>query len=192
MTKFDQNQVARLNARLVVPMAIGDILSYHLDIEEEIQYGLHEALSEVDPDSALLIIALSAGQIARLMAQHMPIAGALAVEAEKIVYEYGPEWLANDNQGPVDEEALMALLKNIPEDLESLADLLDTLQHQMNQPDDPVSVLCDILSIQARAHMEIADYMLKEIENISDEGDIAESAQFPGDNIILFPVHLRQ
>lgn len=193
MAILTDEQVARLQTHLVIPSAVGDILRYDLDIEDDMQYGLHEALCEIDPDSALLAIALSAKQLAMRFTADIPVAGSLSLEADKIIEEYGPEWLTNFNQGPIDEDALHGILQNVPEDLECLADLIDALGNGLIDQMRPEVILCDILSIQARAHMEIADYMLKEINGSNAEADeeLIDMDAYRGDNIILFPAHLR-
>lgn len=201
MTYLTEEQLTKLHTHLVVPIAVGDILYNNLAVEDDTQYGLHEALSEIDPDSALLAIAVSAKHIALRFARDIPVAAALSIEAGKIIDDYGPDWLTNYSNGPLDEDRLFETLRHVPEDLESIADLLETLRFGIPDTNDPAARLCDILAIQARAHMEIADYILKEIEG--DEGELfdlcnmvapkkpaAEAAN--GDNIILFPIHRRQ
>lgn len=190
---LNDTQLALLHTHLVVPLAIGDILYGELALTDDVQYELHEALSEVDPDSALLAIAVGAKHIAQALQENSPIAAALSIECDKILDEYGPEWLSNYHKGPVDEDRLYDLLQHIPEDLESLADLLDTLCLGVEDAEDPVKKLCDILSIQARAHMEIADFILTELayeegENLAGAYS-AHMVPDKADNIILFPIH---
>lgn len=194
MSQLSERDLSLLHTHLIVPIAVGDIIYNNLPVDDEGQYALHEALSEIDPDSALLAIAISAKHIALQGVKDSPTAGALSIEAGKIIDEYGPEWLMNYKKGPINEDALQAMLRHVPEDLESLAELLDIL-HVTWADKESLSKLCRILSIQARAHMEIADFILTELE--SDEGETSLAAdimgtQTPsGDNIILFPIHLR-
>lgn len=204
MSAVTKEDVARLHAYLIVPVAVSDALVCAAPLDGETQYGLHVALSEIDPDSALLAIALSAHRIAADFAHKIPVAGALKMESNKIIDDYGPEWLANYHNHPVAGEQLMELLSHVPEDLESLADLLESLQASIRDTLDPAHTLCSVLAIQARAHMEIADYVLSELEAERD-GDIMEedgvcsfssptlyAEETPGSNIILFPMHRRR
>lgn len=186
MSSLHDQQLARLHAKLVVPMAIGDILYTENAMAADIQYGLHEALSEMDPDAALLAICLAARHITMRFAPHIPVAVILEVEAEKLVIEYGSEWLNNIDDGPVDEDSLYDLLRFLPEDLECVADLLDSLKLLIQDSHEAAAQLCDILSIQARAHMEIADFMMSQIEQPSE---IVMQTHSEGvqDNIIIFP-----
>jgi len=97
------------------------------------------------------------------------------------------------------------LLKTVTEDLEALADLMDALCADLSCVGESTPVLSNLLSIQARAHMEITDFILSEtpltdefgIEFCLDEdvletpSDMAmtqqmEKDKLTGDNIILF------
>jgi len=204
MAAVTEKDVARLHAYLVVPIAVAEAMMEQKPMEEDAKYALHVALSEIEPDSALLAIALSAQRIALEFRHTIPVAAALKIEADSIVGEYAPEWLANYHRHPVQGENLFDLLCHVPEDLESLADLLITLQAMLPDCDHPAHTLCGILAIQARAHMEIADYVLTELENDLVAGfDESRAGQdyfnaplcftrTAGDNIILFPLHRRR
>lgn len=196
MSLLNEQQLALLHTYLMVPIAVGDYLYNNTRVSDDGQYALHEALSEIDPDSALLAIAISAKHIALRYVNHIPVAAALSLEASKIIDDYGPDWLANYRGAPLDEDSLRESLSHVPEDLESLADLLDAVRLTLSDSEDPCLILCDILSIQARAHMEIADYILTELDRDEGEGfcaaDYSTASAPAGDNIILFPIHLRQ
>lgn len=196
MSLLNEQQLALLHTYLMVPIAVGDYLYNNTKVSDDGQYALHEALSEIDPDSALLAIAISAKHIALRYVNYIPVAAALSLEASKIIDDYGPDWLANYRGAPLDEDALRESLSHVPEDLESIADLLDAVRQALTDSEDPCIILCDVLSIQARAHMEIADYILTELDRDDGEGfavaDYTAAAVPSGDNIILFPIHLRQ
>ncbi|NQZ14101.1 MAG: hypothetical protein HRT94_04655 [Alphaproteobacteria bacterium] len=212
-----KEQIEHLHTKLVVPVAVGDILTYGLTVEPDMQYGMHEALSEIDPDSALLAIALSAQQIAGASQASYPIASALYNEATDILNDYGPGFIRDLKRGSIPEKDFIDILVNVPEDLEALADILDALCADIidktQDEENPSYVIARILSIQARAHMEIASFILEEAEkdenrffsiqdsNPEDEELFAEDEQPTlsevsdtpplEDNIILFPIHLR-
>lgn len=204
MSALSKEDVARLQSYLVVPVAISDALSSAAPVEGDAQYALHVSLSEIDPDSALLAIALGAYRIAQEHVGHIPVASALKMEADKIIQDYAPDWLAHYHNNPIQGDDLYDLLCHVPEDLESLADLLESLQISIRDPQDPSHTLCGVLAVQARAHMEIADYVLNELENefqetlLSDEErdafktPVLYADEKPGSNIILFPVHRRR
>lgn len=204
MNAVSKEDVARLHTYLVVPVAVSDAILSAAPIDGDTQYAMHMALSEIDPDSALLAIALSAHRIAVDFAHEIPVAAALKMESQKIIDDYAPEWLANYHNHPVCGDDLYDLLKHVPEDLESLADILETLQASLRDPQDPAYTLCSVLAVQARAHMEIADYVICELE-AEREGGLEDfdgicSYQNPTlyspagfeNNVILFPVHKRR
>lgn len=202
MSAVTKEDIAKLHSYLVVPMAVNDLLSNATQMGGEDQYALHVMLSEIEPDSALLAIALSAQCIASQFYKDIPVATALQMESSKIISDYGPDWLDNFHNHPVQGDDLFDLLCHVPEDLEALADLLDSLQASIRDENHPAHAICTVLSVQARAHMDIADYVLTELENemagLEEDADgicaapsaaIVESFGQNGDNIILFPVH---
>jgi len=196
---LSKSQIEKLREHLIVPLAVGDILYHDLDVEPDMQYGLHMALSEIDPDSALLAIALCAQDIAAKTMMRAPIAAALHHEATNIIEDYGPTWLHHFKVGPMAENDFEAVLETVPEDLEALADLMDALCADLGEENTPTVLLGNLLSIQARAHMEIADYILSEMEyersvQYSEtqgtpikERELIDLDDHVGNNIILFP-----
>ncbi|MCI5060648.1 MAG: hypothetical protein MRY79_06220 [Alphaproteobacteria bacterium] len=163
--KLSDYQINELERHLIVPQAIGDILHHGLEVEPDMQYGLHMALSEIDPDSALLAIALCAQKIAQKAQKTVPIAMALTAEAEYVLNIYGPTWLADHKKGPgaLSREHYEEILRTVPEDLEGLADLMDALSADMEDQDPAITDLTNLLSIQARAHIQITEFVLEEI-----------------------------
>ena len=188
MSEFSNEQLARLHTKLIVPFVVGDVLKNNEDMSPSIQYALHEALSEMDPDTALLAIALSTGHIAARLCPDVPVSCALKLETEKVVNEYGPDWLAHaDGNIPTREgEDLFNVLEHIPEDLEAIADILDATRAHLDVS-DPIAEICNILSMQARAHMEIADYILTELEGREIQKAPYDHATATGQNVIVFP-----
>lgn len=196
---LSQDQIRILEQQLVIPSAIGDILEYNLKVEEEMQYGLHMALSEIDPDAALLAIALGLRGIAEKCLEEMPMASPLFYESSNILRDYAPTWLRYKKDIPMPTEKYKEMLETIPEDLEALADIADALGAEMKDLNDPYYLGCftliSVFSIQARAHMEIANFILQEIEKdrpiediIAPKDEDVEPSIEAGNNIILFPV----
>ncbi len=196
---LSQNEIDQLRQHLIVPLAVGDILHHDLPVEEDMQYGLHMALSEIDPDSALLAIALCAQDIASKAMMRAPIAAALYQEAAHILEEYGSTWLHHHRTGPMPENDFESILQTVPEDLEAMADLMDALIADLNEDNSNITLLGNLLSIQGRAHMEIADYILTEIEyerllsatdqqeERAGQRDQIDLDAHIGNNIIVFP-----
>ena len=198
--QLTEDQLDILQRHLIVPVAVSDILYHDLDVEPDMQYGLHMALSEIDPDSALLAIALCANHLAKKCLNAAPIALCLQKEAGDIIIEYGPTWLRHYQNPPIAPEIFEEILETVPEDLEALADLMDALCADLNNTGAPIISLANLLSIQARAHMEIAGYILAEIalekasgkqtEDGTDSGggaDLIDMGTYKDSNIVLFP-----
>lgn len=204
---LSENQVEKLRQHLIVPLAVSDILNHDLAVEPDMQYGLHMAISEIDPDSALLAIALCASEIAAKNMIHAPIAAGLYQEANNIIEEYGPTWLYHHQHGPMSSEKFEEVLDTVAEDLEALADLMDALVADLSEIlplESPTEILANLLSIQARAHMEIADFILEEIafekatkeHQETGEGEaptksLIDMDAYKGSNIVLFPGTVR-
>lgn len=196
-----EDQLEKLREHLIVPLAVSDILRHDLEVEPDMQYGLHMALSEIDPDSALLAIAICASDIAEKHLSNSPIAAGLQNEAKNIIEDYGPTWLHHHTRGPMSSDEFEGVLQTVPEDLEAMADLLDALSADLMQDQNTSVLLANLLSIQARAHMEIADYILAEIafeKAAKESSDSGETTKMPtkelidmdaykGNNIVLFP-----
>ncbi len=197
-----EDQFEQLRQQLIVPLAVRDILGFDLNVEPEMQYGLHMALSEIDPDSALLAIAICAQDIANKAIHAAPIAHALTVQCNTILNEYGPLWLRNNLNAPIPSHVYQEILDTAPEDLECIADLLDALEADLGEDMGAMTPLIKLLSIQARAHMEIADFVLAEIayeKQVTDNREISPQFGYvqdqveqvieanTSDNIIVFP-----
>jgi hypothetical protein len=178
-----------LQASLIVPVIVGDIMLGTEPLDDEARYALHDSLCEIDPDSALLAIALAAQHVAAPFVGKIPVAIAVKYESEKLLQEYGPEWLANYQGGPVNEDVLFELLQTLPEDLEALADLLDAMSTSIVH-DETARALCEILSVQARAHMDVADYIIGELEAAlyGTPQEAMEPAHTNTNNVIEFPL----
>lgn len=154
-TLLSERELIRLHRDLVAPVAVHEIIHGHDELDETARYTLDVMIAELQPDTALLCIALCAAHVAETHATYLPIAGSLGFEASRIVHEYGPLWLANADRrlNPSHEREVLDLLDQMPEDFESLADLLDALHGQLIETTDS-AVLCDILSQNARAFID--------------------------------------
>ncbi len=196
-----EDQFEQLRQHLIVPLAMSDILQHDLEVEADMQYGLHMALSEIDPDSALLAIALCALDIAEKNIIHSPIAAGLKKDATAIIEDYGPTWLRHYKNGPMAPETFESILDTVPEDLEAMADLMDALCADLENNGSATIILSNLLSIQARAHMEIADFILAEMafdkatkkaeesgdSSLAPTKDLIDMDAYTGNNILIFP-----
>lgn len=163
---LSNKDLATLTNRLQTPVIIGDIMHGHDVLGDDVHMALHEILSDDQPDSALLAIALSAKTIAKTCAAEAASLKMLTVACDRIIIEYGPIWLRNALDKNLDENLVFETLAHIPEDLETLAELLDYNAIVLKNQD--AVALCDILSTQARAQALIAQTFLDAFETQDD------------------------
>jgi hypothetical protein len=193
--------LARLTNRLQVPLVVQDILDGKESLTGDIQYALHEILSNYQPDSALLCIALSAKRIAQRFMHLAPSMAVLRMDCERIIEDYARLWLDHARKRPVDDNLLMDTLSDIPEDLESLAELLDCAAMYLERKNAEAAGLCEILAIQARSQALIADSFIDLMERHTgaplattgtgqDNQEPGKPAE-KGANVIPFPYYAR-
>ena len=111
--------IAKIANRLQVPIIISDILNGEGILTDDVQLGLHEILSDDQPDSALLSIALSARALAENFHGKAAIFTMLTQECDRIIAEYGMMWLRNAQAKKLDDNTVFETLVHIPEDLEA-------------------------------------------------------------------------
>ncbi len=186
MTKIQDKDLATLCVDLIIPMVVGDMLAGTEELDDVAEYTIHEMIGEMAPDTALLCVALCAQRIAGRFG-NIPTCHALDIESNRIIEEYAPLWLAYKNKNTdLSDKEIRDLLVYIPEDLEALGDLLDTIQASLARNDNIASYLCEILAVQAHAHSEAAQTRLEELNMPVASRDGAHA--LPGtDNVIVFP-----
>jgi hypothetical protein len=114
-------------------------------------------ISDLQPDSALLAIALSAAHIASIYKNAAPSMKIMGMECERIVADYGKMWLRNAQNKDLDATEILDALVHTPEDLDSLAELLEMNAAILKPVDREGHALCDILFIQCKAQALIAE-----------------------------------
>ena len=150
--------------KLQVPAIIADYLDGQCALNEDDQFTLHEMISDMQPDSALLCIALTAERLASIFASSSPSMQILAMECGRLVEDYAPFWVQNAKAAAVDEDAVLGLLMHISEDFESLTELLDLNIAFLEAKDKEAASLFHLLSIQARAQALIADEFVSVVD----------------------------
>ena len=184
-------QLATSINRLQVPVIVSDILNGDAALSGDVQYGLHEVISDLQPDSALLCVALSAKKIASKFHDASPSMKILEMESSRIIEDYAELWLLNAEDREINEADALEAISRTSEDLESLAELLDLTMHSLKTVNAEAWALCDILSVQSRAHALIAETYIEALESVlcvapKMETVIADKAL--SDNVIQFPV----
>ncbi|MFN3826388.1 MAG: hypothetical protein ACK4NR_02045 [Micavibrio sp.] len=187
---LNEQQLATLHARFIVPIAVQMILNDSEQLDDACEAALHQSLSDLDPDTGLLCLALCAQHIAAA-ARPTPITKMLALSSARIADEYGIALLAEHthSQKRLSDHEALTLLQQVPEDLEELATLMDAVLAQSG-PHSPEGLLCDILSIQAMVHAERAEHELAELTFLKQQKRVKPAApklEYLAENVIVFP-----
>lgn len=195
-TMLNENELAAVTNRLQIPLIVTDILDGEGELTDDVQFGIHEIISDLQPDTALLCIALSARKIAGIYSKASASMGVLDLECERILSEYGPLWLQNAAHQDIDELQVLDALSHVHEDLEYIAELLELNISFLRAKDETAARLCEILLIQSTAHAMIAEEFLSAVNIGTKEEDtnVVALAQdtahkaLANDNVIPFPV----
>jgi hypothetical protein len=154
--------IARLYTKLELPIVVGDALSENHLLAPDEEYAFHQALSDMQPDAALLCMALSAEQIFSCVSPDIPEAVNLVMEADRIIAGYGGLWLARiENDMPVPEEFIIEALKSLPKDFATLREAMAELELQMPLGVDAASQFLGIMQIQSDSQALIAESYLE-------------------------------
>lgn len=194
---LSEKDLAGLTNRLQVPTVVQDILDGKESLSPDVHYALHETLSDHNPDSALLCIALAAHKIAARYQGLNANLVVLKMECERIIHEYAPLWLSNARDHAVDEHKVLQTLVHLPEDLESLVELLNISMAFLQMRCMDAAELSNILMVQAEAQVLIAESFVSLMDDGAEDSEISAANDLPdvsticgisaGDNVIPFP-----
>ncbi|MGH1399515.1 MAG: hypothetical protein ACRBCT_09910, partial [Alphaproteobacteria bacterium] len=143
-------------------------------------------ISEDQPDSALLSIAISALKIANHYKGSFATMGVLAMECERIIVEYGPLWLRNAHNKSLDSTLVFETLVHIPEDLDSLSELLEIVKIAITPQNEDIAHICQIMIVQANAQALIAETFLESMDMLEVEGAPWDAAEEEAPEIEAF------
>lgn len=180
-----EKNLANIANKLEIPLVVSDILHDKERLTGDAQYAIHEAISDMQPDSALLCVALSVKKITSANALTSPGLRVVEMECARVIDEYAELWLKNAENGIVDEAEAFDVISRTAEDLESMADMLDT--HACLVRNRDARALCEIMAIQARAHALVAETYLEAIEQPLEIPAPAVARKALSGNIIRFP-----
>jgi ABC-type transporter Mla MlaB component len=187
-TMLKQNELAKLTNALQVPLLVQDILDGEGELTADVEYGLHEVISNYQPDSVLLCIALSGLKMAQRLQSQYKNMGVLHMECVRIINDYAPLWIDHAQARPIDETLVFDTLSDIPEDLDCLAELFELNKSFAEFQNTDVAALCKIMAAQARAQALVADTFIDLIEQAEEAADnmpVLNTAY--NDNVIPFP-----
>ena len=183
---LSENELAKLTNTLQVPLIVQDILDDNGMLSPDVQYGLHEVLSNYQPDSALLCIALSARKIAARFQHNSPNMAVMKMECDRMIADYAELWIQNAESKMIDNNLVFDTLEQIPEDLEALGELLEVNMSFLRPAHEELASLCEILAVQARAQVLIADTFIDMMEQKAEEPVDTTPIAY-NDNVVQFP-----
>jgi hypothetical protein len=167
-----ETQLARLFARLEVPMAVQAVVDGLHPLDEPAIVALHDMISAQTPDRALMSIGLSSIVLdSRLRTRGIRVAEILSMSAEMMVQDYAPLFLEQITKGQnlsLFDRNDLEFLATIPEDLESLADLLSVVMDVMPADFRMYRDLAKILSAQAGAQALVAEAVIEAMTDLPD------------------------
>ncbi|MBL4803898.1 MAG: hypothetical protein JKY71_03450 [Alphaproteobacteria bacterium] len=188
---LSDRDLARLTNRLQIPLIVQDIQSGRGMLSPDVEFGLHEILSDYQPDAALLCIALSARKVAAANLKVSPTMAVMKMEADRILADYAELWMSHAANAPIHNDDLLDTLENIPEDLEAMAELLEVNTAALREVDEDVAGLCEILAVQAKAHVIVAETYIEVLDTAANDEDALPYADTlpvgSNDNVIIFP-----
>ncbi len=159
---LSDKDLARLQTHFCLPLIAGEAMEAQRLLTADEEYAFHEVLSDMQPDAALICMALCCEQMSLNHAADIPAAAALMMEADRILSAYGLLWLAHADQDEDLHEALvMDILKNIPEDMECLEELVAGLELELPANAYTAAQILNIVSIQIDAQTMVAECHLE-------------------------------
>lgn len=185
---MNNKDLALMTTKLHVPLLVRDMLESPENLAADHKYDLHELISDMAPDAAILSMALSIQRICAVLPQDSFVPS-LKIACDRIVDDYGPFWLAHANDEDVDTTYLIDLLTHLPEDFETLNEFMDLVMAFV--PEESIAhQILEALCVQADAHSLIAETFLEavSVKHATEMQKLDMPAGFPqGDNVVAFP-----
>lgn len=185
---LDNVHIQALENDFILPIVIRQMMQGLEPLDQIAALTMHDILEELEPDTALLCIALSARKIA-LHCAHMPAAGMLEKETNRQIAYYGPLWLIHTQQNDMlDDQEVFSLLSRIPDDLQALGQFIGNMRAQISIKDRVPCILCEILGGQAETFKGRALSMLRSTIIQQNINDVMAGVPDTEKDIIAFPV----
>jgi hypothetical protein len=187
---LSDKDIAKLYTSLELPIVAGEALAEQHMLDPDEEYAFHKAMSDMQPDAALLCMALCAEQIYFTLPSGIMEADALLLEIDRILSIYGALWLVRITEDkPVPEEFILDALKGLPEDHKRIRSLMADLDVNLPHEAQAASQLLGIMQIQAEANVMIAETHLEAlgIKGVEEKGPYYQGPS-ANDNGAVFPV----
>jgi hypothetical protein len=185
--RLKPEEFATVINKLQVPVIISDIMRGEELLTRDVHYALHESISDLQPDSALLCIAFSARKIVGAQTNPSASLQVLGMECDRIIDDYAAVWLRNAQGGNVSSQDAFDILSTTAEDLESIAELLGNCEVHLRGVDDNAGSMCNIMRIQAQAQAMVAEAYFQMMEdNAGPDMTPVIAEQAASNNVIPF------
>lgn len=188
---MNNQTLAALINKLQAPLVVSDILTGK-DASEESSYALTQMISEMQPDTAILAIALSMRKIVQPYLQASPSMQMTEIECVRLTEDYAWQWAHAPLDAEMPYEEALETLEKAAEDLEYIEELLELNINYLNAKDIGGAALCRLLKTQAEAQRHICEIFCGKLETDAEEDSkgltstLRETAAIE-DNILLFP-----
>jgi CheY-like chemotaxis protein len=189
--KMNHQALAALINKLQAPLVVSDILTGK-ETGEESSYALTRMISDMQPDAAILAIALSMRKIVQPYLKASPSLQMTEIECTRLTEDYAHQWTTQPLNAETPYAEAFETLEQAAEDLEYLEELLDLNINYLNSKDIGGVALCRLLRTQTIAQRHICEAFCGKLESEIDREDdavLASNAESPSieDNIIFFP-----
>lgn len=168
---------------LMAPLGLPGLMEQKRSLDDLQRYTLHSNLSDMQPDTALLAIAL----VAHKIAPQLLISGLLSEECERIITSYAPLWLKNARSEALNHDHIIEILQDLTNDLDGLADLLHMALGEIEEGENTYEIL-NILNIQAGAQSLVAEQFSELLTPKKPRYDLEDLVMAEeGSNVVAFP-----
>lgn len=159
---MNDQTLALLINRLQVPVVMRDLVAQEGPLSGDMAYTLHEMLSDMRPDTALLAAASGAQMLVGAIRKPSPGDAVLHGLCSRIIEDYAPRWLMTYGNEAAAQGFLLEIFGRVESDLLALHDLLKTAAAL--QKDEKISALLHVLEIQSRAQADVVAEFLNLME----------------------------
>jgi hypothetical protein len=157
---MNNQTLAALINKLQAPVIVSDILTGKDDADET-HYALSALISDMQPDAAILAIALSMRKIINPYLNASPSLQMTEIECVRLIEDYAHQWMMNPIAENTDPQECGELMEQICDDLEYMEELLDLNINYLQAKDEGGVQLCKLLKAQTSSHHMIAEAISK-------------------------------
>ncbi len=181
-----KKKMALLKNKLQMPLVVRDLLITGEAPSEETTYGLHELMSNFQPEQAVLCAAFVMKEIANYETEMSDDLKFLHMECDRIIERYGArDDLAEDNP-ELWAETEGEMMPVISEDIEDFLELIFLCYMSFEVTNPKIAAILNIITNQLQSHMMIVDEVLSLLSNIGYQGT-AEGSKDSSGNVVIFP-----